>query len=359
MKKISCFIAIILLLTLAIPFAASAANGLAFEVSETTVCSSTDTVTVTVDISGNNGSGISGASLTIVYDHEVLALTDVKAGSLISDSTKYIVTAPNNDRVSVVGIADIKGDGEFLILTFDVLKDGTSEVSITVNSLSDSNYRPVSATVNAGSVRVGHTAGDAVVENRVEPDLVNNKVGSYDSVTYCTVCGAEISRETVTIPALGFTLESAGSTVCSPTDTVTVIVNISGNGKPGISMANLAIIYDHEFLSLTDIKAGALIEDTRMFTTTPNVQADKVSVVGARGEVTSDGQFLILTFAVLKEGTSEVSVGVNSLYDGNFSAVSPIIKSGTVKVGHTVGETVVENEVAAGCTTAGSYDNVT
>ena len=47
----------------------------------------------------------------------------------------------------------------------------------------------------------GHTAGSVVVENNVAPDCVNN--GSYDNVVYCTVCDAELSRETVTVDALG------------------------------------------------------------------------------------------------------------------------------------------------------------
>ncbi len=47
----------------------------------------------------------------------------------------------------------------------------------------------------------GHTEGEAVVENYVAPTETED--GSYDSVVYCTVCGAEISRETITVPATG------------------------------------------------------------------------------------------------------------------------------------------------------------
>ena len=57
-------------------------------------------------------------------------------------------------------------------------------------------------TVTIGAV--GHTAGEAVEENRVEPTCTEN--GSYDSVVYCTVCESEISRETVTIDAVGHDL---------------------------------------------------------------------------------------------------------------------------------------------------------
>ena len=47
----------------------------------------------------------------------------------------------------------------------------------------------------------GHTPGEAVHENEVPATCT--EPGSYDAVVYCTVCGAELSRETVTVPALG------------------------------------------------------------------------------------------------------------------------------------------------------------
>ena len=50
---------------------------------------------------------------------------------------------------------------------------------------------------------LGHSQGDAVIENSTEPTCMTD--GSYDSVVYCTVCGAELSRETVTASAAGHT----------------------------------------------------------------------------------------------------------------------------------------------------------
>ncbi|MCD7863611.1 MAG: hypothetical protein LUG61_08950 [Lachnospiraceae bacterium] len=52
----------------------------------------------------------------------------------------------------------------------------------------------------------GHTAGETVVENEVAATCTTD--GSYDNAVYCTVCGAELSRETVIIPATG---HSSGS----------------------------------------------------------------------------------------------------------------------------------------------------
>ena len=48
---------------------------------------------------------------------------------------------------------------------------------------------------------LGHTAGEAVVENKVAATCTED--GSYDSVVYCSVCKEEISRETVVVPATG------------------------------------------------------------------------------------------------------------------------------------------------------------
>lgn len=48
---------------------------------------------------------------------------------------------------------------------------------------------------------LGHKNGTAVKENEKAPTCTEN--GSYDSVVSCTVCGVEVSRTTVQIPALG------------------------------------------------------------------------------------------------------------------------------------------------------------
>ena len=51
---------------------------------------------------------------------------------------------------------------------------------------------------------LGHTAGEAVIENITSATCT--AAGSYDEVAYCTVCGAEVSRTTVAIPATGHKL---------------------------------------------------------------------------------------------------------------------------------------------------------
>ena len=50
---------------------------------------------------------------------------------------------------------------------------------------------------------LGHTEGTAVVENNKAPTCTAE--GSYDNVVYCTVCGEEISRTTVTVDKVAHT----------------------------------------------------------------------------------------------------------------------------------------------------------
>ncbi|MBQ7956834.1 MAG: hypothetical protein IJ279_02260 [Clostridia bacterium] len=50
---------------------------------------------------------------------------------------------------------------------------------------------------------LGHTAGEAVIENKADADCIND--GSYDAVVYCTVCDKELSREKIVVDAPGHT----------------------------------------------------------------------------------------------------------------------------------------------------------
>ena len=64
---------------------------------------------------------------------------------------------------------------------------------------------------------LAHTPLAAVVENRVAPKC--EVAGSYDSVVYCDACGEELSRETVTVGALGHTEETVAGKAPTCTET--------------------------------------------------------------------------------------------------------------------------------------------
>lgn len=68
----------------------------------------------------------------------------------------------------------------------------------------------------------GHTSGATVVENRVDAACTTD--GSYDNVVYCSVCGEELSRNKVTVPALGHSFTnyvSDGNATCTTDGTKT------------------------------------------------------------------------------------------------------------------------------------------
>ena len=54
---------------------------------------------------------------------------------------------------------------------------------------------------DSGTAALGHTAGDAVHEKEVPATC--EKDGGYEEAIYCAVCGEELSRRTVTVPATG------------------------------------------------------------------------------------------------------------------------------------------------------------
>ena len=74
----------------------------------------------------------------------------------------------------------------------------------TETGLSEGKQCTVCGTIILAQTEVpalGHTEGTPVTENNVAPDCTN--VGGYDTVIYCTVCRAELSRVHTDLSALG------------------------------------------------------------------------------------------------------------------------------------------------------------
>ena len=67
------------------------------------------------------------------------------------------------------------------------------EMSYTCTVCGETRTEAVAAT--------GHTPAAAVVENEIPATATDD--GSYESVVYCSVCGEELSREVIVVPAFG------------------------------------------------------------------------------------------------------------------------------------------------------------
>lgn len=79
----------------------------------------------------------------------------------------------------------------------------TSQVSVALyGTVSGTRYyTTLSGVLPPDPCAEGHTPGEPVEENRTEPTCT--EAGGYDTVIYCMVCNAEISREHTEIPATG------------------------------------------------------------------------------------------------------------------------------------------------------------
>ena len=145
---------------------------------------------------------------------KVLEETDVKTAVTLNADQKRIVDV--NGKSSAISVA-----GDVLnvnVVAADHVCDATKTVEadnaeeadcINAGKATDLLCAHCGKLVAEGEViaALGHTNGDAVIENSTDATCVAD--GKYDTVIYCTVCKAEVSRETTTVPALGHTNGSA------------------------------------------------------------------------------------------------------------------------------------------------------
>ena len=93
-------------------------------------------------------------------------------------------------------------------LTFDLSGVSAQKLRIYIpTNISGSSISFYEITLSGYKVLVHeHTEGKPIKEKNVAPDCEN--AGSYESVVYCTTCGAEVSRTAVVVPALGHSYNS-------------------------------------------------------------------------------------------------------------------------------------------------------
>ena len=154
----------------------------------------------------------------------------------------------------------------------------------------------------------GHTEAEAVTENFVDSDL-NNK-GSYESVVYCSVCDAELSRETVEVPVKdGAVAEIEGFKYA----TLQEAIDAAEAGE------TVTLLTDIDVASDLDNAAKGLY----------NVAADDKIIIDLNGKTinvtdNSKGNFIVFYNygeLTIKNGT----VNLTSTYDRAFGAQSTII----------------------------------
>ena len=164
----------------------------------------------------------------------------------------------------------------------------------------------------------GHTPGEAVEENRVEPTCTEK--GSYDSVVYCEVCGEEVSREPFEIEATGHT--------------------------PGEAV-------EENRVEPTCTEKGSY--DSVVYCEVCDAEIDRVKVdIEATGHTPGEAVEENRVEPTCTEKGSYDSVVYCEVCDAEIDRVKVDIEATC----HTPGEAVEENRVEPTCTEKGSYDSV-
>ncbi|MCD8099064.1 MAG: hypothetical protein LUE06_00590, partial [Oscillospiraceae bacterium] len=187
----------------------------------------------------------------------------------------------------------------------------------------------------------GHTAGEAVKENEVAATCTED--GSYDSVVYCSVCGEELSRETVTVPATGHSYEAV---VTEPTCTeggyTTYTCSVCGDSYVADETEATGHTWDEGVVT----KEATCTEDGVMTYTCTVCGETKTEAIEATGH---SYEAVVTAPTCTEKGYTTYTCTVCG---------DSYTTDETEATGHTAGETVTENEVAATCTEDGSYDSV-
>ncbi|MCD7753780.1 MAG: hypothetical protein LUH41_04450, partial [Clostridiales bacterium] len=150
----------------------------------------------TISVSGALYTTSGGAAITSSQGSgKVVWKTSAPSSTTISEMTANSTVT----TVSVTSAQLLNGDG-----SYTATEGATADTTYTYNK---SEGKWVTACTE-------HTAGEAVIENEVAATCTES--GSYDSVVYCTVCGEEISRETIIVAATDHSYEAV---VTAPTCT--------------------------------------------------------------------------------------------------------------------------------------------
>ena len=225
---------------------------------------------------------------------------------------------------------------------------------------------------------LGHTPAEPVKENETEPSCTED--GGYDEVVYCSVCGEELSREHVVIPATGhsygepewiwsddnmeaiakFTCENCGD-VQSVEAEVEMEIELATCTEPGKTSFIATVEFEDEIF--TDVKeetteALGHVYGEPEWTWTEDFSAATVSFTCSRCGDVQTVEAVVTTETVdasCTEAGKTVYTAVAVFEETEYTDVKEVEIPAT---GHIPAEPVKENEVAPTCTEAGSYDEV-
>ncbi len=270
----------------------------------------------------------------------------------------------NVDGAKFAGCAHVAGEAvKENEVAADCVNDGSYDM-VTSCTLCGEEISRETITVDA----LGHTPGAEVEENRVEATPTED--GSYDMVIYCTVCNEELSRETYVIEALGHFAgaeveENRVEATCTEDGSYDSVVYCTCC-TPAVELSRNTIV-----IPATGHTEGAAVKENEVpATPTENGSYDMVVYCTVCGEELSRESFEIEALGhFAAEAVEENRVEATCTEDGSYDSVvyctccTPAVELSrdTIVIpatGHTEAEAVEENRVEATCTEDGSYDMV-
>jgi len=309
----------------------------------------------------------------VSYDPEMLTLQSVVAGAASNGTFGY---NDNNGKikVAVYGGDEATKSGTLFTLTFKISESAKpgdfSNIGVEIISVRNEAQDFLSVSGKNGKVTVicDHSGE---TETKIENEVPGNcgVAGSYDKVVYCKACGAELSRETITVPATGN--HTAGNPVrenekpatCGAAGSYESVVYCSVCGEE-LSRETIAVP------ATGNHTAGNPVRENEVPATCKDAGSyDEVVYCSICGEEISREKKTIdkLTTHTPGEPVRENEVPATCKETGSYDEVIYCSVCGeelsreTKTIGladHTPGKPVIENKVDATCSKAGSYEEV-
>lgn len=252
---------------------------------------------IQVPVSIANNPGIMGMVLTVSYDESVMTLKGGTAGSALSGLE---MTAPgklgSGCKFGWDGMQEVTGNGEILILTFDI-KD--------------------SAAAGTYDIQISYGAGD------IFDDEYND-------------LPIEMRKGTMTITTKILNQSIYGATVTASAGQKNVQVPISISDNPGIIGMVLRISYDESVMTLKSGKNGDALGSLAM-TTPGNLESGCRFGWDGTDAVAGDGEILILTFDIkdtAAAGTYDIQISYDKgdIFDGDYNDITFELQKGSITI---------------------------
>ncbi|MCD7864360.1 MAG: CAP domain-containing protein [Lachnospiraceae bacterium] len=287
--------------------------------------------------------------------------SDTSIVTIDSDSGKVIAATAGSANLTVSALGKDVSTSVTVSHSTTEIKDAKAATCTEAGYTGDTICSVCKEIVTAGEVlpATGHTAGEAVEENKVA--VACTKAGSYDSVVYCSVCGEELSRETVTVPATGHSTEiqNAKDATCTEDGytgdearTVCGETVATGEEVPATGHTEAEAVVENE-VAATCTEAGSY--DSVVYCSVCDAVLSRETIAVAATGHTAGG-------AVVENEVAATHTTAGSYESAVYCSVcGEELSRETITVpagGHTAGDPVIEKEVDPTCTEDGSYDTV-